>query len=107
MQRRQRYDARCVRKPRPWVSRKPAPCGISLEHASLSSVRSRGPALSFAWNEPRGSRFEPSDKKSVDDLFADYSQAFIAKDYVKLRDCLQAPFVRVTGGEPNVVSTLD
>jgi hypothetical protein len=35
----------------------------------------------------------PSDKKSVDDLFADYLQAFIAKDYVKLREYLQAPLL--------------
>ncbi len=49
----------------------------------------------------------PSDKKSVDDLFADYLQAFIAKDYVKLRECLQAPFIWVTVGVPKVISNLD
>jgi hypothetical protein len=50
----------------------------------------------------------PSDKQSIDALLTDYVQAFMTKDYVKLRDCLQAPFVRLTAaGEPNVVSTLD
>jgi hypothetical protein len=50
----------------------------------------------------------PSDKQSIDALLTDYVQAFMAKDYVKLRDCLQAPFVRLSAaGEPNVVSTLD
>ena len=49
----------------------------------------------------------PSNKKSVDDLFADYLQAFIAKDYVKLREYLQAPFISVTVGESRVISNLD
>jgi uncharacterized NTF2-like protein DUF6841 len=49
-----------------------------------------------------------SDKKSIDDLIViDYMQAFIAGDYAKLRDCFQVPFVRVTGADRNVLSTLD
>jgi hypothetical protein len=49
----------------------------------------------------------PSDKKGIDDLFADYAQAYIAKDYVKLRECLQAPFIGVSSSGPSIVSTLD
>src|SRR5271155_5172069 len=49
----------------------------------------------------------PSDKKSIDDLIVDYMRAFSARDYGKLRDCFQVPFVRGTGGAPEVFPTLD
>jgi hypothetical protein len=39
-------------------------------------------------------RFGVSDTEAIDQLFDRYNQAFSSKDYVKLRDYLQAPFVR-------------
>jgi hypothetical protein len=38
-------------------------------------------------------RFGPSDVFAIDQLFDRYNQAFSSKDYVKLRDYLQAPFL--------------
>jgi hypothetical protein len=58
------------------------------------------PALSFAQQQ---ARFTPSDKAAIDRLLDDYGQAFVMKDYAKLQQTLQAPFVRfgpaVTGTE--------
>jgi hypothetical protein len=39
-------------------------------------------------------RFTPSDKAAIDRLLDDYGQAFVTKDYAKLQQTLQAPFVR-------------
>ena len=58
------------------------------------------PGLSFAQGR---ARFTPSDKAAIDRLLDDYGQAFVTKDYAKLQQTLQAPFVRfglsVTGTE--------
>lgn len=68
---------------------------VTLLFSSLGSSQD-APALSSA------------DKQAVENVLAEYVQAFIAKDYVKLRDCLQAPFVRLAAdGKPAVVTTLD
>ena len=58
------------------------------------------PVLSFAQQR---ARFTPSDKAAIDRLLDEYGQAFVTKDYARLQQTLQAPFVRfglsVTGNE--------
>jgi hypothetical protein len=39
-------------------------------------------------------RFALSDKAAIDRLLDEYGQAFVTKDYAKLQQTLQAPFVR-------------
>jgi hypothetical protein len=55
-------------------------------------------------------RFGPSDVSAIDELFDRYNQAFSSKDYVKLRDYFQAPFLgfgNVFGREGLNLSTMD
>jgi hypothetical protein len=61
-------------------------------------------------------RFTPSDKAAIDRLLDEYGQAFVTKDYAKLQQTLQAPFVRfgpsvtvteTTQGDWVVLRTLD
>ena len=51
-------------------------------------------------------RFEASDKTAIEQLLDRYVEAYSAKDYTKLREQLQAPFVRFPAGW-EVLETLD
>jgi len=53
------------------------------------------PRTSQAQQSPR---FGMSDKEAIEQLFDRYNQAFSMKDYPKLREQLQAPFVRFPAG---------
>lgn len=51
--------------------------------------------------------FGGADKIAIEQLYGRYLQAFIQKDYAALRECVQAPFVVVTGGEMRTLESLD
>jgi uncharacterized membrane protein YccC len=51
-------------------------------------------------------RFATADKVAIDQLLDRYVQAYSAKEYAKLREQLQAPFVRFPAGW-EVLNTLD
>jgi hypothetical protein len=51
--------------------------------------------------------FAPADKAEVEKVINDYFQAFTDKNYDRVRDSFQAPFVNLSGGGSVVISTLD
>jgi hypothetical protein len=54
----------------------------------------------------KAARFEASDKTAIEQLLDRYVEAYSAKDYTRLREQLQAPFVRFPAGW-EVFETLD
>ena len=51
--------------------------------------------------------FGESDKIAIEKMYDRYLLAFISKDYAALRDCVQAPFVVLAGGDIQTLSSVD
>jgi hypothetical protein len=51
--------------------------------------------------------FGESDKIAIEKMYDRYFQAFIKKDYAALRECVQAPFVVLTGGQMQSLESVD
>jgi hypothetical protein len=51
--------------------------------------------------------FSESDKIAIEKMYDRYFQAFIKKDYAALRECVQAPFVVLTGGKMQTLESVD